>query len=206
MEFLISEQQLKVLLKEGSKSKMTESLKSMYSFTNNLVTRMMKVYNINLKMLLTWGTSVAGLMMPLDNYIKDKGFNLTDDQRMLVLSGVVFILFFEGKKGLGRILNEIDENGLEIDFKKILQKGSELKFAFFQFMQVMKITTATFMEVVAYCFLIPIIPDIFEMAHNSKDIKETTLLITERLLATGLVLISREALITLVRKLLRKFK
>lgn len=206
MEFLISEQQLKVLLKEGSKSKMTESLKSMYSFTNNLVTRMMKVYNINLKMLLTWGTSVAGLMMPLDNYIKDKGFNLTDDQRMLVLSGVVFILFFEGKKGLGRILNEIDENGLEIDFKKILQKGSELKFAFFQFMQVMKITTATFLEVVAYCFLIPIIPDIFEMAHNSKDIKETTLLITERLLATGLVLISREALITLVRKLLRKFK
>lgn len=206
MEFLISEQQLKVLLQEGSKSKMTDSLKTMYAFTNNLVTRVMKVYGINLKMFLMWGTSVGGLMMPLDNYIKNKGFNITDDQRMLILAGVTFILFFEGRKGLSKVLNQIDEEGLEKEFRTAYNKGFDLKESFFQFMQTLKVTSATFLEVIAYSFLIPIIPDIFEMVHKTKDVRETAILIAERLLASGVVLLSREALITLTRKLLRKFR
>ena len=70
MEFLITEQQLKVILEEQNDSKLTDYMKTMYSFTNNMVSRIQKVYALNLKMLLTWGTSVGGLVMPLDNFIR----------------------------------------------------------------------------------------------------------------------------------------
>lgn len=39
---------------EQDKSKMTDYMKQLYSFTNNLVNRAGKTYGINLKMLLTW--------------------------------------------------------------------------------------------------------------------------------------------------------
>ena len=37
-------------------------------------------------MLLTWGASVGGLMMPLDNYIKSGNFNLNDREEILILT------------------------------------------------------------------------------------------------------------------------
>lgn len=206
MEFLISEQQLKVLLKEGGKSKLSDSLKIMYAYSSNLVSRVMKVYGINLKMLLTWGTSIAGLMMPLDNYMKNKGFDVTNDQKMLILAGVIFMVFFEGKRGLSKILSEIDQQGLEKEFKTILRKGKELKEVFFQFLDVLKVTTGTLMEVVAYCFLIPIIPEIVELSQKNKDVKDTALFIAERLIASGVVLLSKEVLVSLIRKIIKKFR
>jgi len=206
MEFLISEQQLKILLQEGNKSKLTDTLKTMYSFSSNLVSRVMKVYGLNLKMLLAWGTSIAGLMMPLDNYMRNKGFDVNDDERKLILAGVIFILFFEGKRGLSKVLSEIDDQGLEKEFKTVLSKGQQLKEAFAQFMKVMKITTSTMMEVVAYCFLIPIIPEIVDLAHNSQSVKETAIFVAERLIASGVVLLSREVLIAIITKLIKKIK
>ena len=206
MEFLVTEQQLKLLLKESPKDKLSDALKVMYAFTNNMVGKVMKVYGVNLKMFLMWGTSVAGLAMPLDNYIRNKGFNLDDNQRMLVLAGVVFILFFEGRRGMAKILTKIDGEGLEEDFKTILKKGKELKESFAQFVYSMKSTSATFLEVVAYSFLIPIIPDLFEMLSDTEDTKKAALRIAERMFASGLVLISREALITVLRKIIRIIK
>jgi hypothetical protein len=35
---------------------------------------------LNLKLLLTWGASVGGLVMPLDRFIKSGRFELTDEQ------------------------------------------------------------------------------------------------------------------------------
>jgi hypothetical protein len=80
MEFLITETQLKTILTEQDKSKMTEDMKTLYSFTENIVNRVKTIYGINLKMLLTWGTSVGGLMMPLDNFIKSGNFDLNEQQ------------------------------------------------------------------------------------------------------------------------------
>ena len=82
MEFLITESQLKTILTEQDKSKMTEYMKELYSFTEDIVNRVKTIYGINLKMLLTWGTSVGGLMMPLDEFIKTGSFNLNEQQQI----------------------------------------------------------------------------------------------------------------------------
>jgi len=206
MDFLINESQLRTILTEQDKSKMTDYMKVLYSFTNNLVGRALKVYGFNLKMLLTWGTSVGGMVMPLDQYIKTGDFNLTDDQRYLILAGVAFIIFFESKKGLVDILEQIKEEGLEDTFKTILEKAEDLKSSFKSFLSSLKVTSSSFMETVAYSFLIPIILDIQEVAYNTTNPKEAGILIAERLIASGVVVIGSQVLSQLLRKIIERLR
>jgi hypothetical protein len=206
MDFLITEEQLKIILMEQDKSKMTTYMKQLNSFTSNMVNRAMKTYGINLKMLLTWGTSVGGLMMPLDNYIRNGNFNLTDDQKALVLSGIAFILFFEGRTGIKTIMKKIKDEGIQEEFDMVLSKTKQLKIAFEEFLWSLKFSMGTALDTVAYSFLIPIIADIYQASMEVTNVTEAASLITERLLASGFVVVGKEVLSTLIRKLIKKFK
>jgi len=206
MDFLINEFQLRTILQEQDESRMNGYMKTMYSFTKNLVNRAGKVYNLNLKMLLTWGTAVGGLVMPLDQFIKSGEFNLSDNQRYLVLAGIAFILFFDNKKGIVDVLKKIKEEGLEEVFKKTLDKGKELKSSFKGFLFSLNVSVGSFMDIVAYAFLIPIILDIQNIAESSVDPKEAGLLIAERLVSSGIVVIGAQALSQVIRKIIQKLK
>lgn len=206
MDFLINESQLRTILQEQDESRMTEYMKTMYSFTKNLANRVSKVYTLNVKMLLTWGTAVGGLVMPLDQFIKSGEFDLSDDQRYLVLAGIAFILFFDNKKGLVKILEKIKEEGLEDVFRKTLEKGKDLKSSFKGFLSSLNVSVSSFMDTVAYSFLIPIILDIQNIAESSVDPKEAGLLIAERLVSSGIVVIGAQALSQVIRKIIQKLK
>jgi len=206
MDFLINESQLRTILQEQDESRMNGYMKTMYSFTKNLVNRAGKVYNLNLKMLLTWGTAVGGLVMPLDQFIKSGEFNLSDNQRYLVLAGIAFILFFDNKKGIVDVLKKNKEEGLEEVFKKTLDKGKELKSSFKGFLFSLNVSVCSFMDIVAYAFLIPIILDIQNIAESSVDPKEAGLLIAERLVSSGIVVIGAQALSQVIRKIIQKLK
>jgi hypothetical protein len=206
MDFLINESQLRAILQEQDESRMGDSVKEMYSFTKNLVNRVGKIYGLNLKMLLTWGTAVGGLVLPLDQFIKTGNFDLTDDQRYLVLAGIAFILFYENKKALVKILETIKEEGLEDAFRMGLEKAKELKSAFKGFLSSLNVSVSSFMDTIAYAFLIPIILDIQNIAHGTSDPKDAGLLIAERLISSGIVVIGAQALSQTIRKIIEKIK
>jgi hypothetical protein len=206
MDFLINESQLRKILQEQDESKMTDYMKTMYSFTKNISNRVSKVYSLNVKMLLTWGTAVGGLVMPLDKFIRDGNFELTDDQRYLVLAGIAFITFYENKSGLVKILKKIKEEGLEDVFRSVLEKSKDLKSSFKGFLRSLNITVSTFMDTVAYSFLIPIIIDIQHIAYNTSNPKESAILIAERLVASGVVVIGAQVLSQVIKKIIEKVK
>jgi hypothetical protein len=204
MDFLISESQLRTILMEQDKSKLQSSMKQLYSFTNNIVNKVIKNYGLNVKMLLTWGTAVGGLVMPLDNFIKNGDFNLSDNERALVLVGVAFTIFFENKRGLSSILKKIKEEGLEEVFNTILSKGIQLKNSFVRFLESCKITSGAVLDTVAYSFLIPIITDIHSVITQSSDVNEAAVLIAERLFASGIVVLSKELIGAALKKIAKK--
>jgi hypothetical protein len=206
MDFLINESQLRIILQEQDESKMTDYMKTMYSFTKNIANRVSKVYSLNVKMLLTWGTAVGGLVMPLDKFIRDGNFELTDDQRYLVLAGIAFITFYENNAGLVKILKKIKEEGLEDVFRSVLEKSKDLKSSFKGFLRSLNITVSTFMDTVAYSFLIPIIIDIQHIAYNTSNPKESAILIAERLVASGVVVIGAQVLSQVIKKIIEKVK
>jgi len=206
MEFLINEQQLKVILREQKESKMTEYMKELHSFTTEVVNRVMKKYEINLKMLMTWGTAVGGLLMPLDVFLKTGQFDMSDSQRYLVLAGVAAVLFFDNKRLVSKIIKKIKEEGLEEVFDVAINKGSQLKNTFFEFVESLNLSISTFVDVMAYTFLLPILTDIHSVATNTTDVNEAALMIGERLLASGVIASGGTLLNVIIKKLINRFK
>jgi hypothetical protein len=207
MEFLITESQLQLILSEQKNDdNLSGSLKRMKSFTNNMVSKVLKTYDINLKMFLTWGTSIAGLVMPLNEFLRTGNFNLTESERYLVLSGIAFLIFFEGKRGINKLLSKIKEEGLEEVFDATLLKAYQLKDAFTTFLRSTRVITSQVLEIVSYAFLIPIIGDIQELASSSSDVRQTSLIIAERLAASGVVLLSKEILFLMFKKLIKRLQ
>jgi len=204
MEFLITESQLRVLLQEEEKSQLGLYVKNMYAFTKQMINKVFKSYGINLRMLLTWGTSVGGLVLPLDQYLRTQHLGLNEDQRMLVLVGIIFALFFETKRPFMKIMSLIEKNGLEDIFQDGLRKGTELRDAFTNFLSSANTGVGTFLEAIAYSFLIPIITDVQSVLGQTEDIETAAILIVERLLAAGVILIGRQTLIDVVKNVLKK--
>ena len=204
MEFLINESQLKIILTEEQSSRLTESIKVMNNYTVNLVKQLKTFYGLNFKMLMTWGASVGGLMMPLDNSIKSGNFNLNEREEILIIGAVASILFTENEKNITTLLKKIKEDGLTDVFQVVLNKGEELKSSFVDFLKSLKISIGSFMEMTAYAFLIPILFDILSIADQSTSIRQGSLLVAERIIASGLVFISKEAIYNLIRKIIKR--
>jgi hypothetical protein len=194
------------LSEQKNDDNLSGSLKRMKSFTNNMVSKILKTYDINLKMFLTWGTSIAGLVMPLNEFLRTGNFNLSESERYLVLSGIAFLIFFEGKRGLNKVLSKIKEEGLEEVFDATLLKAYQLKDAFTTFLRSTRVITSQVLEIVSYAFLIPIIGDIQELASSSSDVRQTALIIAERLAASGVVLLSKEILFLMFKKLIKRLQ
>ena len=157
MDFLINESQLRLILQEQDQSKMTDYMKDMYSFTSKLVEKAKKIYGLNLRLLLTWGASVGGFVLPLDNFIKTGRFNLTEEQQVLILIGIASTYFYDNSRAIKLILKKIKAEGLEDVFKEVLIKSKNLKNSFFKFLDSSNITLGSSMDLIAYSFLIPII-------------------------------------------------
>ena len=206
MDFLINESQLRIILQEQDQSKMSDYMKELYSFTSNLVNKAKKTYGFNLKLLLTWGASVGGLVMPLDRFIRTGRFELTGEQATLILIGIACTYFYDNVKTLKTILNKIKEEGLEDTFKEVLIKSRNLRDSFFNFMKSANITLGSTLELATYSFLIPIITDIQSAITEGSDIQTTAMTIAKRLVASGVVLTGQIALTETIKKIIKKFQ
>ena len=207
MEFILTESQLLRIIKENrSDDNLTNSLKRMSSYAHNLVNRVAKTYDLNLRMFLTWGVSIAGLVMPLDDFIKTNNFNLKENEIYLILAGVAFVIFFEGKRGMTKVLSKIKEKGLEDVFNEVLIKGLQLKDSFLQFLKSTRVISGQLLEIISYAFLIPIIVDIQNYISETTTINEATILVSERLLASGVVLLSKEFLQQIISKIIKRLQ
>jgi hypothetical protein len=204
MEFLINESQLRVILQEQDQSKMTDYMKELYSFTSNITNKVRKTYGLNLKLLLTWGASVGGLVMPLDNFIRSGRFDITDEQVALLLVGIACTYFYDNANTLKKILSKIKEEGLEDIFKEVLLKGKNLKDSFTKFIKSSKVTINSTLDIITYAFLIPIITDIQSLITSGEDIQTVSMKVAKRLVASGVVLVGQLVLTEIIKKIIKK--
>lgn len=206
MDFLIRENQLKLILTESDKSSFGQSLKKMNVFTQNLVNKVKRKFGLNLKLLATWGTSVGGLVLPLDNFIKTGNFQLDENQVALILLGVISIIYFDNKNLIKKILPKIKDEGIEKEFEYVLEKGLHLRKAFVQFLLSLDVSLKSITELLSYSFLIPIILDIQNVVRGDENLETSIEFIFERMLDSGLVLLAYEGLHEVLKKISNRLK
>ncbi len=206
MDFLINESQLRLILQEQDENNMSGDMKEMYSFTKNLVEKVKKIYGLNLRLLLTWGASVGGFVLPLSEFIKTGRFNLTEEQQILILSGVACTFFYDNSRTLKLLLKKIKSEGLENTFKEVLIKSKNLRSSFFNFLKSAGVTLNNTMDLIAYSFLIPVITDILGGIMNGGNPEEIAMTIAKRLVASGVIVVSQSVLSEVLRRIIKKIK
>jgi hypothetical protein len=204
MNYILTEQQLRIIIKEEKNSKLTNYMKFMYSFTHKVVSISKKKYDLNVRFLLTMGTAIGGFLLPLDMFLKQGVFELNEDQIALILTGVAAINFYGNRKNISNIINKIKEEGLSDYFQSVLEKSDKLRKSFVGFLESLSLTLSSVQETISYAFLLPLITDFMDIAHGTQNFWEASEIVTERLLASGVVVISGQILIEVINKILKR--
>jgi hypothetical protein len=204
MNYILTEQQLRIIVKEEKNSKLTNYMKFMYSFTHKVVSISKKKYGLNVRFLLTMGTAIGGFLLPLDMFLKQGIFELTEDQTALILTGVAAINFYGNRKNISNIIDKIKEEGLLDYFQSVLEKSDKLRKSFVGFLESLSLTLSSVQETISYAFLLPLITDFMDIAHGTQNFWEASEIVTERLLASGVVVISGQILIEVINKILKR--
>ena len=76
------------------------------------------------------------------------------------------IYFTNNKEGLTKVLDKIKEKSLIQEFDYMLEKTGELKNVFISFIDSFAIPVNKLSNMLAYAFLIPILPELYEMSQG----------------------------------------
>jgi hypothetical protein len=206
MDFLINESQLNYLVESENTEKFTRNMKQLNSFTVNLINKAKRIFGLNFKFLVTWGPVIGGFVGPLDKYIRDNYLEFSEDSIILITLGIACTYFYQNKKETKKLYEQIEKEGLVSFFEEMLLKSKQLKDSFVSFMESLNLTLGTTVEMIHYSFLIPIINDLQQVAHGATSIANTSKIIVERLLTSGVVLVAGQILIDVISKILKRFK
>jgi hypothetical protein len=170
MKIIITESQHKKILLESASENAMNKLETIRSFFIDLLKIVKKQFGIDLEFLLTWGTTIGGFVQPVSEFIKGEFPDITITNLALISTGVIITYFTSNKKLLGKVVEKIKENGMIYEFNQMLKKAGELKKVFFAFVESLGLPMAKIANMLAYSFLIPIIPELYEFAQGHSDI------------------------------------
>jgi hypothetical protein len=205
MNIIINESQKKFLLFESESNEISDSLKNCKTFANDVIKEIQKQYKIDLKFLLGWGAAIGGVMRPLNEFVSGEFNHLNNSDVFLIVVGVTTILFFSTKDSLKELIQIIKEKNLENEFSHVLQKGIELKKTFIKFIESLNIGFHQITNIVAYAFIIPILPMIYKMVFEIGYDTNIMNLIIKRIVSSISVGLSGIVVKELIKKLVKRF-
>lgn len=205
MKIIITENQKNSLLTESVSDKISKSYKLMKKFTEDVLKESTKVTGLDFGFLLSWGATIGGLMMPIEQFIKGEYPELTNTELSLLITGVMVTYYSSNKKVLAELLKQIKEKKLIDVFDEMLGTTENLKNTFLSFVESLNVTISKLSNMMAYTFLIPILPQLYEMAQSGYD-QNIINQIIKRLLSYGVIIGSSVVVRELIKKIVDRFK
>ena len=205
MNILLTEEQYKKILGEQVSNDVKSEIEKSESLTKQIVRDSKRKFKLDSSFLLTWGAVLGGFMNPVIKFLNGKYPELTSSDISLISLGVVMTYFFSNADKLRPVLDLIRKNGLVNEFDDALSKAGQLKDAFVEFMRSLGVLTSSVSNMLAYAFLIPILPTLISMAQSGASEMKIQLLI-KSILGYVALITSSTALEKIVGKMIDRFK
>jgi hypothetical protein len=170
MKIIITESQHKKILLESISENLKNKLVSLRSFFVDTAKTVKSQFGIDIEFLATWGVTISGFVRPISEFMSGEYPELTSTEMALISTGIILTYFTTNKKELSKVLEKIKENGLKNEFDLMLKKSGELKTTFFNFIGSLSLPISKISNMLAYSFLIPIIPELYEFAQGHSGI------------------------------------
>ena len=205
MKIIITENQNKALLNESVSESIVRSYRSMKKFTEKVLKETKETTGLDFEFLMSWGSTLGGLMKPVSQFIEGNHPELTSLDISLLITGAMVTYYTSNKKALSKILETIKEKGLVDVFDEVLSSTSNLKDTFLSFISSLNITMGKMANMLAYTFLIPLLPQLYEMAQTGYD-QNTVNQIIKRILSYGTIIGSSAIIRELIKKIIIRFR
>ena len=205
MKIIISESQNKMLLTESFVRRISDSIKQLTTFSKKVLNDASEQTGLDFGFMLSWGATLGGLMMPVSKFIEGEYPELSSIDVSLLITGAIVTYYTSNKKILGELLEIIKEKGLVKIFDDVLRTTNKLRTVFLSFIESLNVTMGNLANMLAYTFIIPVLPQLYQMAQEGFSSEDTSLII-KRLLSYGIITVSGIILKSLVTKILNRFK
>lgn len=205
MKIVITESQKSIILSENIGLGINNKLKDMKIFTKNVLNSTKNQTGLDLKFLLTWGSTIGGFMGPIARYMEDKSPSLTDADIALISTGIILTYYNENKEKLIKVLDKIEERKLISEFDDALSIANILKNKFLNFIESLGVTISSIGNMMAYTFLIPLLPEIYSLVQGTGKNVDINMMV-ERIMNYGIVTASAIFVKELVIKIVERFR
>ena len=205
MDLILTESQFIKLLKEQQEEEIAGIFEKSRDFTKKFLKDVKKQFGIDFTFLLTWGSVIGGFVGPISNYMEDRYSNLSESDITLICFGITLTFFSSNKEKLHKVLEIIKEKKLITFFDRAILKSYELKDAMVNFLDSLNITFSKVSNMIAYTFLIPLVPLLKNMSDLDLSEQQVNLIVTGVSHYTGGIFASN-LLTTLIDKIIKRFK
>jgi hypothetical protein len=205
MELILTESQYVKLLTEEKKNEINETFKESTSLVKKIIKDVKQEYGLHFTFALTWGPIIGGLVGPVSKYIHSLHPELSSSDLTLILFGVIVTFFSSSKELVQNTMKVIKQKKLIRTFDSALAKTYDLRDAFFDFLKSLNITFSKVSSMLAYTFLVPLVPLIKDFADLNVTTEHISMIVNG---ITGLsaTVISRSILIELLTKMIKRFR
>jgi hypothetical protein len=205
MDIILSEHQYSKLLTEEKKSEVSQSVNESKKFVKDVISDVKKQYKIDFSFALTWGAAIGGFVGPIARYMEGKYPSLTHSDITLLSFACILTYFSSNQKKLPKVLDLIKEKKLVTYFQQMLMKSEDLKESFFGFLSSLNITMSKVGNMLAYTFLVPLVPMLKHIADMDLPKDQLDLLI-KSIIGYAAVLTSSVVVRDVVEKIIKRFK
>lgn len=205
MDIILTESQYINLLLEKNESKMAEVFQHSKNIAHKIFSDVKKQYGIDFTFLGTWGSVIGGFIGPITEYMSNRYPNLSEDDIILISFGIILTFFSSNKEKLNKVLQLIKEKNIVTFFDRALTKSYDLKEAFVGFIESLNITMSKVSNMIAYAFLIPLMPILKDLVDFDVSKDQLDLIVMGLSHYTGLS-VGAKLLEQLVQKILNRFK
>lgn len=201
MKYVVTESQYNTIIVENVTSEIKNSVKLALDYGKNLKRRVQKQLGVSFRFLLTWGAAIGGVGQPLEEYLRGEHPELTEEQIVKIMVAALSFIFYNNKKAVLDLFEELKEEGLSYVLKKTIKKGNLLMSSFKQFIKNLALLGHQFADVMSYTYMIPLV-GLLDRLYNQVPMSEADVdEIVTRLLAIGGLTIAGNVLKDILMKI-----
>jgi len=163
MDIILTESQYLKLLVERNENKILGVFEKSKDFAKKIFNDVKKQFGIDFTFLGTWGSVIGGFSGPIASYLEGHYPNLDEKDITLITFGIILTFFSSNKEKLNKVLQLLKEKGIVTFFDRALLKAYDLRDAFVGFLESLNLTMSKVSNMMAYCFLIPLVPLLKEL-------------------------------------------
>jgi len=205
MDIILTESQYIKILKENKENEIEQTFSNSKNFAKKIINDIKNQYNIDFSFLVTWGSVIGGFVGPIAKYMDGLYPNLSESDITLISFGIILTFFSSNKEKLQKVLQIIKEKKLVTFFDRAIMKAYDLKDAFFGFLESLNVTFSKVSNMIAYAFLVPLVPLLKNLADLDLSEKQLNLIVMGITHYTGGI-IAAKVITTLVEETIKRFR